>query len=353
MNPETLQQPQCAPQSGYAAFDIDERDMLALLNQRRGSAASARGYAAEDFDYDQHDGVAIIDITGPLTTDAGSLTDILNAVNRAAASAQIKSLLLYIDSPGGDSALSGDVADAVYRARAAKRVYAYIARQGFSAAYKIASQADRIYSSPNASAGNIGTLVVMNDWSRYFDKAGVKPVVIKSGRYKAIGVLGAEITKDQQIELQRIVDAYQSLFIDKIARGRGIPHSVARALADGRIHVGQQAIDVGLVDELATFDWALRQVSRPGDGGRRAISAAYTPPAPIESEADLAVRAAIAGAAASVAVELMRDEQSRCRAIRELGWSLGRDQAVIDQALDDGMTLDQAREFFRIRTIPL
>ncbi len=261
---------------------IEPRAFERLLNALRGPNVIEVKAAARDASSAPQivDGVAVIDIIGALTKYAdwftllfgGAVyTEIEEQVKQATADDAVRAILLRIDSPGGTVAGVSDVADAVYAAREAKPVIAYISDLGASAGYYIAAQAHRIYSDEDARIGSIGTVSIVDDWSGFYEKAGVKVHVVSTGEHKGNFVRGSEVTDDQLADLQRAVDNPGEIFFSAVARGRGWPLAAVAQIADGRLFVArQEALPMGLIDGIQGFDEVLAmaadgQLSGPED----------------------------------------------------------------------------------------
>lgn len=226
--------------------------------------------AAEDrYGYDvAPGGVAVINLTGPLTKYASSLSGgnstamARRKLRNALADEAVSSIVLRIDSPGGTTSGTDDLAEEVARANKQKRVVAYIEDMGASAAYWIASQASRVYANRTAIVGAIGTYTVLEDSSAAAAEAGLKVHVVRAGEFKGMGIQGTEITPEQLAEVQRTVDSINDRFIRSVAAGRGISLTKARELNDGRVHVGEAAVAAGLIDAVQSFDETVAQLSR-------------------------------------------------------------------------------------------
>jgi len=237
--------------------------------------------------------IALIDIQGTMTkrgsslSDAGATVLIRQAVRQAAADPDVGAILLRIDSPGGTAAGTGDLARAVADANKVKPVYAFIEDLGASAAYWVASQADKVFANtPDALVGSIGTYTALYDTSMAAAQQGVRAVVIRSGKFKGTGVPGTEIDQEQQQMLQQIVDETQAEFSAAIAAGRNLSTERVAELADGRIHTATVAKTLGLIDAIQSFDATIGQLQgqiRPANSissTRRssAMSETITPP---------------------------------------------------------------------------
>jgi signal peptide peptidase SppA len=209
------------------------------------------------------EGVAVIELSGSLTKHASSFSSSRSTVAarrqvRAAANDDsIIGILLHIDSPGGMVAGTVDLADEIAVAKKKKPVYAYIEDLGASAAYWIASQADKVFANRSAEVGSIGVFMVVTDWSAYAEKEGAKVHVVKFGQFKGAGMPGTEVTDEQLAEWQKSVDGFGDMFVDAIAAGRGLSKTQVKQLADGRVHGSSAAADLKLIDGVQTLDATL------------------------------------------------------------------------------------------------
>lgn len=214
--------------------------------------------------------LAVVDISGPLTKYPTSFQEVFggtstvearDAIRAATEDPAVKGIVLMIDSPGGTVAGTADLAAEVARARKKKSVYAIVDDMAASAAYWIASQAEFIYANEAAMVGSIGTVLRLYDESKRLESAGIKIHVIASSKFKATGQ-GGPITDDQLSDVQRVVDELQAVFVGAIAKGRKMSLEQAAELADGRIHIGQKAQALGLVDAIVSVGDALEDIDR-------------------------------------------------------------------------------------------
>jgi len=221
------------------------------------------------------DGIAKITIRGVmdklpslfLLLFGGTATAMVTqAVKKAAKDEEVKTILLVIDSPGGSVDGLAELADALYAARGEKRVIAQVDGMTASAGYYAASQANQIFAHRMDMVGSIGTIMMLYDFSKMFEKDGIEAVPIDTGEFKHAGWDGTEITREQRADFQRIVDAYFADFLAMIERGRTVPN--LKEIADGRIFVGQEALDLGLIDGIQTYEETYGRI-RAGIGASR------------------------------------------------------------------------------------
>ena len=208
---------------------------------------------------------AIIPIIGPMMkfdSKFGGANTILirQQLRQAANDSRISSILLHIDSPGGTVAGTKELADDVAAVNQKKPVFAQIDDMGASAAFWVASQARMIFANATAMVGSIGTVVVIEDTSEAFERAGIKVHVISTGEHKGAFAEGTEVTKSQLSEARNLVNDLNEHFLTAVKAGRDFSDKHIKAISDGRIFIGQKAVDLGLIDGVQSLDQTLQDV---------------------------------------------------------------------------------------------
>lgn len=222
------------------------------------------------------EGIAVIELSGVLMKQESSLfasTSTVEARRRIRAAARSKeaaAIVLLIDSPGGTAGGTSDLAAEVRRAAAVKPVVAYIEDLGASAAYWVASQADQIVANQHdALVGSLGTYLVVTDSSEEAAQKGRKVHVISTGPFKGAGVPGAEIT-DEQLEMFREeVFEINAAFQRGVMQGRNLSAKAVDELFTGRVWSATQARQLGLVDDIQSFDGLLQRLAKENTAGAR------------------------------------------------------------------------------------
>ncbi|MEF2145134.1 MAG: S49 family peptidase [Desulfovibrionaceae bacterium] len=210
-----------------------------------------RPYAVED-------GVAIIPVDGVIAfrmnlfqaMSGGTSTEMLGKYVRMAASdSGVEAILLDVTSPGGAVHGLSDLSAEIRDAASVKPVVAWTGEQCCSAAYWIASAASEIGCSVSACVGSIGVYAIHVETSAKDAKDGVTRTIFKAGRYKAAGNPVEPLSDDSRAIIQQQVDQYYALFVDAVAENlsRSVDE-VLSAMADGRTHIGQKALDMGFVN---------------------------------------------------------------------------------------------------------
>ena len=221
--------------------------------------------------YEVRDGVAIIPVMGTLSPrvnlatnlSGGTSADLLTRdVRAAAADPGVAGIILQVDSPGGSVAGTQAAASAVMAARRIKPIATLAEGTIASGAYWIGSAADQLLlSSGTDMAGSIGVRMIHRDMSRAEEAAGIKTTEIVAGKWKNVGSEHGPLTESGQQALQDRVDAIYKVFVGDVANQRGrSTEQVLADMADGRVFVGQQAIDAGLADGFASIDELVAEV---------------------------------------------------------------------------------------------
>lgn len=237
------------------------------LHQHIEQSAGPKMAGAGDYQVTEG-GIAVVSLSGPLMKQASSLSGGTStvraraAIRAAANDTNVSGILLRIDSPGGTAAGTQALADDVAAANQKKPVYSYIEDLGASAAYWVASQAQKVFTNPTGLVGSIGTFMVLEDMSAMAAQKGVKVHVVRAGAMKGSGTPGTEITPQQLEHFQGIVDSLNEHFVRAVAQGRSLSLVRIRELADGRVHVGEAAKALGLVDAVQSFDETLHTLSQ-------------------------------------------------------------------------------------------
>lgn len=217
--------------------------------------------------YKTENGVAIVSIIGSLVNRGAwigaysgmtSYEGISKQLGDAAADPKVHSILLDIDSPGGEATGMFSLASKVREIAAVKPVTALVNDMAASAAYGIASQATEIVVSPTSIVGSIGVVLTHLDRSGELATRGVKPTLIYAGRHKVDGNPFGPLSDAVKADLQTEVAKFYDQFVSLVAQGRGdrLTEQDARA-TEARTYLGQEAVDRGLADRVASLEAVL------------------------------------------------------------------------------------------------
>ena len=263
------------------------------------------------------DGIAVIQLRGTLmkqvsSFSAGTSTVMARRQVRAAMAADdVRGVLFVIDSPGGTVAGTADLGDDIRALNSKKPTSAFIDDLGASGAYWPASQTARISANRTALVGSIGVYTVVYDLSKQATKEGIQVHVVRFGAFKGAGEPGTKITDEHLAYLQERIDGMAGHFVDAIAAGRKLPRERALALADGRMHLGEQAREVGLIDAVESIDEAMAHLvaaTKTNPRTRTQIMSTQADVTPVASEPKTATIAELKEACPGASKEFILDQ---------------------------------------------
>ncbi len=185
----------------------------------------------------------------------------------------IKAVVVRINSPGGSAAGSEEVFNALMEVRdAGKPVIASMADVAASGGYFIASAADQIYADATTLTGSIGVIMEVPSFEGLFEKLGLGMNTLKAGALKDIGSPYREMTPQERKLLEGMLAESHEVFIESVAKGRGVPVEQIRPLATGMIYTGKGAKENGLIDEIGGMrDAILKAAELAGISGEPVI----------------------------------------------------------------------------------
>ncbi|HHX8748691.1 TPA: S49 family peptidase [Morganella morganii] len=226
--------------------------------------------ARKDSGYDVLEGIAIIPVYDTLVQKLGTLRPysgmtgydgirrvFLTAINDP----EVKGICLDIDSPGGEVAGCFDLVDLIYAERGKKPIHAILSENAFSAAYAIASAADRIYVPRTGGVGSVGVIVIHCDWSQRIKDDGLKVSIITYGNRKAESNPYVALSDEAQAAIQHDVDEMGRLFVSTVSRNRGLSETVIRN-TQAACYLAAEGVQMGLADVVASPDVAFQELMK-------------------------------------------------------------------------------------------
>lgn len=324
----------------YAAHVHGELVDIGAIEARLG-----RPLASEQRDYEIVDGVAVIPVEGVIAKKMNMFSQISGgassqlarrSLGAAQADSAVHSIILSVDSAGGTVDGIQTLADAVFEARNGKPIVTLGGGTIASAAYWFGSAANATYIAENTtSVGSIGVVAMHKDVSGAEAAQGVKTTEISAGKYKRIASSFAPLSEDGRQSIQDQLDYMYSLFVGAVARNRGVDTSVVlERMADGRVFIGSQAADAGLVDGVMTLDALVEKLNqeRPVVGRGPAVKSKSKIGATAMTKDEII--AAHPDAAAGLRADGAKDERERIQAIE--GVSIAGHEALINTMKFDG-----------------
>ena len=241
----------------------------AKLNGDLGELQAAFGSQPVDEDrlYEVVDGVAVVPVVGSLSkrfflfSCGTTFSDIRSAVEAALRDPDVQAIMLDVDSPGGTVDGTKELADYLYSVREEKPLYAYADGLMASAAYWIGSAALDIAAPELAQVGSIGVVTAHYDYSKSDEARGIKRTILTAGAYKAMGNDAEPLTAEARGYIQDRLDQIYSVFVNDVARNRGVTVEKALSMADGKVFLGREALKAGLIDRIATKDQFLKRIT--------------------------------------------------------------------------------------------
>jgi signal peptide peptidase SppA len=249
----------------WAITETALNNILTIASRQNESIEAVSAKLGRDLDNtyvtEVRDGVAVIPVVGPLFRYANLFTAISGAssyevlakdFNSALENPDVHSIVLDIDSPGGEVNGCAEFANMIYESRGAKPIIAYASGDAASGAYWIASACDQIIASETSLLGSIGVVAVYRD----SNDQNVLEIVSSQSPYKRLD----PNSEDGKSRLQSRIDDLASVFIDSIAKHRGVdPPTVLKEFGGGDVFVGKNAIRSGLADDIGSLENIIQQ----------------------------------------------------------------------------------------------
>lgn len=320
-------------------------------------------------------GVGILQIRGPLVQGSyfTDYSDIRAGLDDLAATPGVHSILLDIDSPGGDvHAEQFALAERVREIRDAMPVWAIANEQATSAAYVIAAQASRVLvANANTSiVGSLGVIAMHVDWSDYDAKNGFSVTEIVTGRHKNELSPNRPLSRDGRATLEMLVEGAFAELISSVTAGRISLSEDAIRSQEAAIYLGAGAQEAGLIDGVSTRDDAVEALvelrlspHRPALGGSMsenadhpagAAPASEPGPSPVSGSPEPRLQEAGADALPAAGAEVIEldaerarlrgEERQAAREIVELCALAGMPGLASSLLAEEGMTRSRAAE---------
>jgi protease-4 len=179
----------------------------------------------------------------------------------------IRAIVLRVDSPGGAALGSDKIWRAVRRVRRNKPVIASMGAVAASGGYYVAAAADEIWADPGTLTGSIGIFYGKVDVAQLAEKLGVHIENFKRGRHAGAESIYRPFTDEERAALADVLRGYYRLFLARVAEGRKMSVEAVDAVARGRVHSGDAALRLGLVDRLGGLASALIRARQLADLG--------------------------------------------------------------------------------------
>ena len=201
------------------------------------------------------------DLSSPFYTPYASITpsSVENMLDLVRSDPNIKGVILHISSPGGSPVASDLIYEVIsdFKKDTTLPVVVLMGDVAASGGYYISAPADYIFANPSTITGSIGVIMETYNLSGLYEKIGVRKETFKAGEYKDILSDSREITPEESVMINNLMqDAYQT-FLTRVSEGRKLSMQDVVAVAEGKIYSGLKARDVGLVDSVGTLNDAI------------------------------------------------------------------------------------------------
>lgn len=218
------------------------------------SLVSAAGLTGTSDNAFSDDTVAVIAMDGTIQYDGSACSPegLKNLLDQASENDNVKAVVLRVNSGGGTATAGEEMAS--YVRDFEKPIVVSSASMNASAAYEVSSQADYIFVAKTTEIGAIGTVMQVTDFSELLEKLGVDVDNIASADSKDSTYGTRPLTDDERQYYQDMIDEINSVFIDNVAKGRGLGQDEAAALATGLTFTGITAVGNGVADEIGTLE---------------------------------------------------------------------------------------------------
>ena len=204
--------------------------------------------------------IAVVELEGVIL----SPKQVVKQLKQFADDDSVKAIVIHVNSPGGGVAASEEIYREVKRIRdeKKKRIVASIETVGASGAYYVASATNKIYADKGSIVGSIGVIAEWVNYEELLKWAKVHAITMKAGEFKDTGSPTREMTPSEREYFQGMIDNMHTQFIQAVADGRHEKADDIRAIANGKVWTGEQALPLKLVDQLADFEGAVKDTAR-------------------------------------------------------------------------------------------
>jgi len=235
------------------------QDLVEMINRELKSAEEARKAVGPK--------IAVLHARGPIIDNnlgAGLASqficrdDFVKVVDELRKNKSIKAVVMRVDSPGGSGYASDVIWKALRQLDETKPLVVSMGAVAGSGGYYIACPARRIVAQPTTITGSIGVLgIFQSAWSQ-LNRMDYEVTEMARGKRSLLGAPHRTLSSEDRAFIQRYMDDFYAIFIDRVATTRKIPAEQIRKIAEGRIYTGRQALELGLIDELGGLEEAIQ-----------------------------------------------------------------------------------------------
>ena len=198
-------------------------------------------------------------VSFPYSSDQYLITEnIIKDLRKLRDDDHVKAVVLRVNSPGGSAFVSEQIWKEIYDLNKEKPVVVSMGNVAASGGYYISCAASKIVAEANTLTGSIGIFGLFPNASGLFDKLALSTDVVKTNRYADLGDVSRPMTDEEKTLIQSYVERGYDTFITRCAEGRNMTKEEIDSIGQGRVWTGEQALSIGLVDELGGIDKAIK-----------------------------------------------------------------------------------------------
>jgi len=201
---------------------------------------------------------------GFVSTRPSIVQEVVSQLRRAEEDEKIRAVILKIDSPGGSVTASDILYSEIagFKNRTGAKVVVAMMGVAASGGYYISLPADHILAHPTTVTGSIGVIFARPKVTGLMEKIGLAVEVNKSGADKDMGSPFRQASAAEQKIFQDLTDRLGARFVDLVARHRKLEPEVVAQIATARVYLANEALELGLVDEIGYLENAVRQAKK-------------------------------------------------------------------------------------------
>ncbi len=200
--------------------------------------------------------------TDGISEDGIASGEAIRTMREVEQDSSIQGVILRIDSPGGDGIASDDILHEARRLSQKKPMVISMSDDAASGGYFIAMTGDPVVAYPNTLTGSIGVFYGKVDLSELYKKIGFKKELLSRGKYADIDSEAQPLTPDERAKLRTEIEGFYRGFVQRVADGRKRSYDQIEPLAQGRVWLGSQAKQNGLIDDIGGLDQAVALVKQ-------------------------------------------------------------------------------------------
>jgi protease-4 len=206
------------------------------------------------------DKIGVVDLEGVILDPS----TVVGQLKKFGEDDSIKAIIIHVNSPGGGVAASEEIYREVKRLRdeKKKRIVASIETVGASGAYYVSSGSSKIFADKGSIVGSIGVIAQYVNYGELLRWAKLKDITMKAGEFKDTGSPTRDMTPAEQAYLQSLIDNMHTQFIQAVADGRHAKPEDIRALANGKVWTGEQALGMKMIDQIGDFQTAVEDTAK-------------------------------------------------------------------------------------------